>query len=82
MWWCTLDVLVSSLDDEQVAVLDALDEFYFFVAQFLVERINEYADEIQSEVLAQSITMDTTKGYEKKWNINSEEVILAVEKVM
>ena len=41
-----------------------------------------HADEIQSEVLAQSITMDTTKGYEKKWNINSEEVILAVEKVM
>lgn len=41
-----------------------------------------HADEIQSEVLAEGITMDATKGYEKQWNINSEQVVLAVEKIM
>ena len=39
-----------------------------------------HAEEIQSEVLAEEILPDTTQGYEKEWNINSQKVTLAVEK--
>ena len=40
-----------------------------------------YAEEIKSDVLAKEILFDATAGYEKEWNINSEKVTLAVEKV-
>ena len=39
-----------------------------------------HAEEIQSEVLAEEVLLDTTQGYEKEWNINSQKVTLAVEK--
>lgn len=39
-------------------------------------------DEIKSEVLAESIQFDTSQGYIKEWNINGEQVTLAVEKVL
>ena len=34
-----------------------------------------------SEVLADQIVLGETRGYEKEWNINSEKVTMAVEKV-
>ena len=37
-------------------------------------------DELMSEVLADDIVIGNTSGYEKSWNINGEEVTLAVEK--
>ena len=66
------------------AGFEVMDKINVYVKDnsIIEDIMKTHADEIQSEVLAQSITMDTTKGYEKKWNINSEEVILAVEKVM
>lgn len=38
------------------------------------------AQEIKSEVLAKEISFDQEKGFTKKWDINGEEVVLAVEK--
>ena len=66
------------------AGFEVMDKISVYVKDnSVIENIMKtHADEIQSEVLAESITMDATKGYEKKWNINSQEVILAVEKVM
>ena len=40
-----------------------------------------YADDIKSDVLAEEILFDSTSGYEKGWNINSQKVTLAVEKL-
>ena len=37
-------------------------------------------EELMSEVLADDIVLGNTAGYEKSWNINGEEVTLAVEK--
>ena len=36
--------------------------------------------EIKDEVLANEICFDTIKGYNKEWNINSETVVIGVEK--
>ena len=60
----------------------------------VMDRINVYAkdnsrikeimtanrDEISHEVLADDIIYDTTEGYEKSWNINGEDVTMAVKK--
>ena len=40
-----------------------------------------HAGEIRSEVLAEEIVTDQLCGYEKEWNINSQKVTLAVEKL-
>ena len=40
-----------------------------------------HAGEIRSEVLAEEIVTDRLCGYEKEWNINSQKVTLAVEKL-
>ena len=41
----------------------------------------KYSESIKSEVMADSITAGPLAGYEKDWNINGEEVKLAVEKL-
>ena len=60
----------------------------------VMDRINVYAKDskkveevltnnkpqIMSEVLADSIVLGSTEGYEKQWNINGEEVTMAVKK--
>ena len=38
-------------------------------------------DQIQKEVLAETVTADVLTGYQKEWNINGEKVILGVEKI-
>lgn len=40
-----------------------------------------HKDEICGDVLAEDIVADQSAGYEKSWNINSEKVTLAVEKL-
>ena len=40
----------------------------------------KFADDIKSEVLADKIAAGSLAGYEKDWNINGEQVKLAVEK--
>jgi isoleucyl-tRNA synthetase len=41
----------------------------------------KYGEEIKGEVLAENITAGALAGYEKEWNINGEQVRLAVEKL-
>ena len=47
----------------------------------IVSIIKNHGDEIKSEVLAEEIVTGETKGYEKEWNINSEKVTMAVERI-
>ena len=47
----------------------------------IVDIMNNHGDEIKSEVLAEDIVTGETKGYEKEWNINSEKVTMAVERI-
>ena len=42
--------------------------------------LKAHTEEIRSEVLADDIVYNTTKGYEKEWSINGEKVTMAVEK--
>lgn len=43
--------------------------------------IKKYADQLKSEVLADSITLGQMAGHAKEWNINGETVMLGVAKV-
>ena len=47
----------------------------------IVDIMKNHGDEIKSEVLAEDILTGETKGYEKEWNINSEKVTMAVERI-
>ena len=47
----------------------------------IVDIMKNHGDEIKSEVLAEDIVIGETKGYEKEWNINSEKVTMAVERI-
>ena len=47
----------------------------------IVSIMKNHDDEIKSEVLAEEIVTGETKGYEKEWNINSEKVTMAVERI-
>ena len=46
----------------------------------VINILNANADEIKSEVLATDVVTGSTDGYEKSWNINGEEVVMAVKK--
>lgn len=46
----------------------------------IIGLLRDHKEEIQSEVLATDIVLDETKGYEKEWSINGEDVVLGVEK--
>ena len=47
----------------------------------IIEIFRQYGGQIQSEVLADEVTIGQTAGYEKEWNINSEHVVLSVERL-
>ncbi len=42
--------------------------------------LTKFGDQIRKDVLADEIVLGRTQGYEKEWNINGENVVLAVEK--
>ena len=43
--------------------------------------LNQYGDQIRTDVLAMEIVVGQTAGYVKEWNINGEKVTLGVEKI-
>ena len=47
----------------------------------ILELMKNHKEEIMSEVLAEDMTMGTTDGYVKEWNINKEPVVLGVAKM-
>ena len=46
----------------------------------IADILENNADEISHDVLADEIRIGETGGYSKEWNINSEKVTLGVEK--
>ncbi len=48
----------------------------------IVRLMKDHGDEICPEILAESMLLEQTAGYEKEWNINSEKVTLGVEKIV
>ena len=64
------------------AGFEVMDKINVYVKdnKVIEDIMKAHAEEIQSEVLAEEILPDTTQGYEKEWNINSQKVTLAVEK--
>ena len=64
------------------AGFEVMDKINVYVKdnKVIEDIMKTHAEEIQSEVLAEEILTDTTQGYEKEWNINSQKVTLAVEK--
>ena len=46
----------------------------------ILELMKNHKEEIMSEVLAEDMTLGTTDGYVKEWNINKEPVVLGVAK--
>ena len=65
------------------AGLEVMDRIHVFAKgnETISRILTEHGDEIRSEVLADQIVLGETRGYEKEWNINSEKVTMAVEKV-
>ena len=47
----------------------------------ILELMKNHKEEIMSEVLAEDMTLGTTDGYVKEWNINKEPVVLGVAKM-
>ncbi len=65
------------------AGFEVLDRIRVYVKdnQVIEGIMKSHAGEIKSDVLAEEILFDSASGYEKGWNINSEKVTLAVEKI-
>ncbi len=65
------------------AGFEVMDRIHVFAKgnETISRILTEHGDEIRSEVLADQIVLGETRGYEKEWNINSEKVTMAVEKV-
>ena len=65
------------------AGFEVMDHIYVYADknEKIAELIKKYADELKSEVMADSITLGEMTGYTKEWNINGEDVVLGVAKV-
>ena len=65
------------------AGFEVMDKIQVYVKdnKVIEDIMKAHAEEIQAEVLAEKLITDTTQGYVKSWNINSQEVTLGVEKV-
>ncbi len=64
------------------AGFEVMDKIQVYVKDnnVIEDIMKTHAKDIQSEVLAEEILFGTVSGYEKTWNINSQEVTLAVKK--
>jgi isoleucyl-tRNA synthetase len=65
------------------AGFEVMDKIKVYVKnnKVIEDIFKKHEKEIASEVLAFEVVFDETDGYEKEWNINSENVTLAVKKV-
>ena len=76
--------LVSKIQTmRKEAGFEVMDKFRVYAKDNdkIVSIMKNHGDEIKSEVLAEEIVTGETKGYEKEWNINSEKVTMAVERI-
>ena len=65
------------------AGFEALDKIHIYAKDNdkILELMKNHKEEIMSEVLAEDMTLGTTDGYVKEWNINKEPVVLGVAKM-
>ena len=76
--------LVSKIQTmRKEAGFEVMDKIRVYAKDYdkIVSIMKNHGDEIKSEVLAEEIVTGETKGYEKEWNINSEKVTMAVERI-
>ena len=65
----------------QGSALKALEDPKSEWGDKILELMKKHKEEIMSEVLAEDMTLGTTDGYVKEWNINKEPVVLGVAKM-
>ena len=65
------------------AVFEVMDKIHIYAKDNdkILELMKNHKEEIMSEVLAEDMTLGTTDGYVKEWNINKEPVVLGVAKM-
>ena len=65
------------------AGLEVMDKIHIYAKDNdkILELMKNHKEEIMSEVLAEDMTLGTTDGYVKEWNINKEPVVLGVAKM-
>lgn len=65
------------------AGFEVVDKIKVYITgnQIIEGIMRAHESEIQSEVLAEQVIYNETHGYEKEWNINSEKVTLAVDRI-
>ena len=65
------------------AGFEVMDKIHIYVKDNdkILELMKNHKEEIMSEVLAEDMTLGTTDGYVKEWNINKEPVVLGVAKM-
>ena len=76
--------LVSKIQTmRKEAGFEVMDHIYVYADNndTITGIIKKYADQLKSEVLADSITLGQMAGHAKEWNINGETVMLGVAKV-
>ncbi|MGN0384220.1 MAG: DUF5915 domain-containing protein, partial [Eubacterium sp.] len=66
------------------ADFEVMDKIIVYVSQndAIVKIMKDNMQEIKNEVLANDIVFDNMSEYHKEWNINGENVVLGVEKVL
>ena len=65
------------------AGFEVMDKIHIYAkdSDKILELMKNHKEEIMSEVLAEDMTLGTTDGYVKEWNINKEPVVLGVAKM-
>ena len=65
------------------AEFEVMDKIHIYAKDNdkILELMKNHKEEIMSEVLAEDMTLGTTDGYVKEWNINKEPVVLGVAKM-
>ena len=65
------------------AGFEVMDKIHIYAKdnEKILELMKNHKEEIMSEVLAEDMTLGTTDGYVKEWNINKEPVVLGVAKM-
>lgn len=65
------------------AGFEVMDKIRLFVKdnKKIEELMQAHREEILGEVLAEELFLGEAKGYEKEWNINSEHVLMGVERI-
>ena len=65
------------------AGFEVMDKIHIYAKENdrILELMKNHKEEIMSEVLAEDMTLGTTDGYVKEWNINKEPVVLGVAKM-